>query len=230
MKTLNERHHQTLGGHQAQALSNHLSALNEKLKASHGIDTTPGYISLVGCSLADKDGEGSKSYVQQLGEALHQKAGWRLEMGARQLPVSVNEEGRKMSVVKGANRPVSDKSDKIVFNWAPQNEFVPKNSLTARVNGLLTVMDSLALGKQTIGALDEQQWRDAADFFHHSDGQFDFIRFMLTVKTLRRYRVRANEALQLLQLGDAHRQLEPLSGQEALIKSQAWHVTQTVVA
>lgn len=151
MKTLNERHHQTLGGHQAQALSHHLSLLNKKLKASHGIDTTPDYISLVGCSLADKDGEGSKSYVQQLGEALHQKAGWRLEMGARQLPVSVNEEGRKMSVVKGANRPVSDKSDKIVFNWAPQNEFVPKNSLTARVNRVLTLMDSLALGKQTIG-------------------------------------------------------------------------------
>ncbi|ACQ67376.1 hypothetical protein [Candidatus Williamhamiltonella defendens] len=43
---------------------------------------------------------------------------------------------------------------------------------------------------------------------------------MLTVKMLRRYRVWANEALQLLQLGDAHRQLEPLSGQEALIKSQ----------
>ncbi len=50
---------------------------------------------------------------------------------------------------------------------------------------------------------------------------------MLTVKMLRRYRVWANEALQLLQLGDAHRQLEPLSGQEALIKSQAWHVTQS---
>ncbi|WP_158367614.1 C80 family cysteine peptidase [Candidatus Williamhamiltonella defendens] len=78
---LNDGHHQTLGGHQAKALSNHLILLNEKLKASHGIDTTPDYIRLVRCPSAGTDGEGFKSYLQQLGEALHQKARWRLEMG-----------------------------------------------------------------------------------------------------------------------------------------------------
>ncbi|WP_158380023.1 hypothetical protein [Candidatus Williamhamiltonella defendens] len=78
---LNERHHQTLGGYQAQASSNYFSVLNEKLKASHGIDTTPDYIRLVRCPSAGTDGEGFKSYRQQLEEALHQKARWRLEMG-----------------------------------------------------------------------------------------------------------------------------------------------------
>ncbi|WP_174891488.1 C80 family cysteine peptidase, partial [Candidatus Williamhamiltonella defendens] len=93
----NEGYPGTFGGLSAQQLSNQLIALHAQLKKQFRINPRPKYISLVGCSLAAAGVE-DKSYAQHFGKALKHQAGWQTDIGARRLPVTVNAEGRKLSV------------------------------------------------------------------------------------------------------------------------------------
>ncbi|WP_254592046.1 C80 family cysteine peptidase, partial [Candidatus Williamhamiltonella defendens] len=93
----NEGYPGTFGGSSAQQLSNQLIALHAQLKKQFRINPRPKYISLVGCSLAAASVE-DKSYAQHFGKALKHQAGWQTDIGARRLPVTVNAEGRKLSV------------------------------------------------------------------------------------------------------------------------------------
>uniref|UniRef100_UPI0012FEB424 hypothetical protein n=1 Tax=Candidatus Williamhamiltonella defendens TaxID=138072 RepID=UPI0012FEB424 len=78
-----------------------------------------------------------KSYAQHLGEALKHQAGWQMDIGARRLPVRVNAQGRKFSVVNEAAS--EEMPDKVVFRWTPEGELVvQKTRFSDRVTGVLS--------------------------------------------------------------------------------------------
>nr|WP_187356280.1 C80 family cysteine peptidase [Candidatus Hamiltonella defensa] len=131
----NEGYPGTFGGASAEQLSNQLIALHAQLKKQFRINPRPKYISLVGCSLAAAGVE-DRSYAQHFGKALKHQAGWQTDIGARRLPVTVNAQGRELSVV---NEAASEKMpDKVVLSWTPEGELVvQKTRFSDRASGVL---------------------------------------------------------------------------------------------
>ncbi|WP_174889682.1 C80 family cysteine peptidase, partial [Candidatus Williamhamiltonella defendens] len=131
----NEGYPGTFRGASAEQLSNQLIALHAQLKKQFRINPRPKYISLVGCSLAAAGVE-DKSYARHFGKALKHQAGWQIDIGARRLPVTVNAEGRKLSVVNEAAS--EEMPDKVVLSWTPEGELVvQKTRFSDRASGVL---------------------------------------------------------------------------------------------
>lgn len=118
--------HQTFGGSRPIALASGIKRLSSELSIEYGINSKPTYISLVGCSLTDKDN--SPDYARQFAHSLDELA-IRVDIGARRTQVSVNSLGQKLTQDNQGywHHKISD--DKLVLSWNKQGELVSATDL-----------------------------------------------------------------------------------------------------
>ncbi|WP_217451006.1 C80 family cysteine peptidase [Candidatus Williamhamiltonella defendens] len=210
---------QTLGGLNPGDFSTQIAQLSQKLNSDYAIKSTPRYISLVGCSLAELDSR--VSYGHELATWLDREEHIRADIAVRRVDVSVDPQGRKWTLGSDDHWHHKISGDKLVLQWDQQGTL--ELLLAPRLERAMAVLDSLALREINYTDLSLEQRSALADFFKlpHRGG-VDEQHLMLTVLDERRYWAWRHQAQQLLQRPDTHPQLRGLTGQESLQQSQQW--------
>ncbi|EFL91320.1 putative RTX-like toxin [Candidatus Regiella insecticola LSR1] len=219
------KHDQTLGGSDALELASKIARLSQQLNDDYSINSQPGYISLVGCSLAERDV--TTNYAHQLALSLDQQ-GIRTDIAARRTDVMVSQSGRKFTQSSEGDWQHKISEDKLLLRWNKQGKLLPATEadLALRLQRIKAIVDELALGKITYPSLTQQQLAYLADAFQHADEGLDVKRLMQTIFDAEQRQAWHQEVYQLLQLQRIHPQLANLSSQAALQLSQDWRENQ----
>ncbi|WP_260200106.1 C80 family cysteine peptidase [Candidatus Regiella insecticola] len=221
----NEINHQTLGGYSPTKLAEKIKQLSTILYSTYQVNSTPHYVSLVGCSLTDYDLQ-TGGYAYQFGIALD-KQGIRADIAARRTQMAVNELGHKITLSDDGFLYHKISEDKLVLTWNIQGQLVSASDLTMRLVRAITLVDQLSSGEVKYSALDVQQRRDLADSFHRAEGILDVEKLILTAFEHRYYQAWRNDMHQLLQLQDSYAQLRGMTGQTARQYSNYWSACQS---
>lgn len=153
-------HARTLGGLDAEQWAMHLDRFQQTLHEQYGFGSVPARISLVGCSL--EDAEQQVGFGRQLVAALQTP---ELEVSVRSANVSVDSEGRKLTLDASGEWVHSDGSNKRVLNWTraqgvlERDEFVAAGVLLGRERiDVVALLDDLGQGRiklEQLGAAQE---------------------------------------------------------------------------
>lgn len=213
------------GGSDALELASKIARLSQQLNDDYSINSQPGYISLVGCSLAERDV--TTNYAHQLALSLDQQ-GIRTDIAARRTDVMVSQSGRKFTQSSEGDWQHKISEDKLLLRWNKQGKLLPATEadLALRLQRIKAIVDELALGKITYPSLTQQQLAYLADAFQHADEGLDVKRLMQTIFDAEQRQAWHQEVYQLLQLQRIHPQLANLSSQAALQLSQDWRENQ----
>ncbi|MBI6952019.1 C80 family cysteine peptidase [Pseudomonas sp. CCOS 191] len=150
----------TLGGLDAEQWAMHLDRFQQALHAQYGIGSVPARISLVGCSL--EDAEQQAGFGRQLVAALQTPG---LEVSVRSANVSVDSEGRKLTLDTSGEWVHSDGTNKRVLSWTraqgvlERDEYVAASVLLGREGiDVVALLDDLGQGRikpEQLGAAQE---------------------------------------------------------------------------
>lgn len=150
----------TLGGLDAEQWAMHLDRFQQALHEQYGIGSVPARISLVGCSL--EDAEQQAGFGRQLVAALQTP---ELEVSVRSANVSVDSEGRKLTLDASGEWVHSDGTNKRVLNWTraqgvlERDEYVAASVLLGREGiDVVALLDDLGQGRikpEQLGAAQE---------------------------------------------------------------------------
>lgn len=217
--------HQTLGGLTPVALTEKLGRFSQQFSTEQNIVNKPDYISLVGCSLASSDGS-ETSYAEQFARAMD-KQGIRADISARQVRVAVDMTGRK--ITQGSDGVWQHKisADKLVLSWNIQGELVPATDLSIRLKSVTALMETLKSGNVKLHQLNTHQLQVLADFFPTRNGNINRLQVLRTLMNKRGYQAWVTEAMQFQQIPQFYRQLNDLTGRQALQQTQAWTTKQS---
>ncbi|CFR10266.1 MARTX multifunctional-autoprocessing repeats-in-toxin holotoxin RtxA [Yersinia kristensenii] len=124
----NGQDNQTMANVSATELASRMKRFKDKLNNDYHIKSTPNYISLVGCSLVDKNRQ--QGFARQFITELGQK-GIKADVAARNTRVLVNEQGRKNTLDDNGNLKHKVGSDKVILRLNNEGQI---ESITEKVN------------------------------------------------------------------------------------------------
>ncbi|MDR4897445.1 C80 family cysteine peptidase, partial [Yersinia kristensenii] len=124
----NGQDNQTMANVSATELASRMKRFKDKLNNDYHIKSTPNYISLVGCSLVDKNRQQgfARQFITELGQQ-----GIKADVAARNTRVLVNEQGRKNTLDDNGNLKHKVGSDKVILRLNNEGEI---ESITEKVN------------------------------------------------------------------------------------------------
>lgn len=124
----NGQDNQTMANVSATELASRMKRFKDKLNNDYHIKSTPNYISLVGCSLVDKNRQQgfARQFITELGQQ-----GIKTDVAARNTRVLVNEQGRKNTLDDNGNLKHKVGSDKVILRLNNEGEI---ESITEKVN------------------------------------------------------------------------------------------------
>ncbi|WP_145586104.1 MARTX multifunctional-autoprocessing repeats-in-toxin holotoxin RtxA [Yersinia kristensenii] len=124
----NGQDNQTMANVSATELASRMKRFKDKLNNDYHIKSTPNYISLVGCSLVDKNRQQgfARQFITELGQQ-----GIKADVAARNTRVLVNEQGRKNTLDDNGNLKHKVGSDKVILRLNNEGQI---ESITEKVN------------------------------------------------------------------------------------------------